>query len=120
MNLNNMRLGLEQVLGSASAAILVSQREAFLYENGAKTDKKQAVALVCSPANDFEKISVKLTGVPLAITNEALAEANANLDFTWVSFQGFSASVYTDRASGEAKLSAKAASIYIVSEKEDL
>lgn len=70
--------------------------------------KSTTVAEVTTAESGFEKISVKLEGKGIDITNEALATRNSNFDFVFVAFVDDTAKIYTDFKTGEQKIAAKA------------
>ena len=118
MDINQILLTIIVILNTFDI-ILVEQVEKVLYENGVPTDKKYLAAIVTSIESKFEKITVKLEGEGVPLTNEEIAARNAAHDFVYVGFTGDECKLYRDRSSGETKVSAKAKSIFLKERKDN-
>lgn len=119
INVKNIKLTVAQLLGK-NYQILVSQSEKPVFKDGKPTDEKYWVAEVTTAESGFEKISVKLDGKGIDITNEALATRNSNFDFVFVTFVDDTAKIYTDFKTGEQKISAKAKAITLFTNDDDI
>lgn len=118
INVKNIKLTVAQLLGN-NYQILVSQSEKPVFKDGKPTDEKYWVAEVTTAESGFEKISVKLEGKGIDITNEALATRNSAFDFVFVKFVDDTAKIYTDFKTNEQKISAKANGIELYNNTDD-
>lgn len=118
ITVKNITFSIAQLL-EAEKFILVSQSEKAVFKDGKPTDEKYTVAEVTTAESGFEKISVKLEGKGIDITNEALATRNSNFDFVFVAFVDDTAKIYTDFKTGEQKVSAKAKAIVLCNSNDD-
>ena len=118
ISVKNLNFTVAQLLGN-NYQILVSQSEKPVFKDGKPTDEKYWVAEVTTAESGFEKISVKLEGKGIDITNEALATRNSKFDFVFVQFIDDSAKIYTDFKTGEQKVSAKANGIELYNNTDD-
>ena len=118
ISVKNLNFTVAQLLGN-NYQILVSQSEKPVFKDGKPTDEKYWVAEVTTAESGFEKISVKLEGKGIDITNEALATRNSAFDFVFVKFINDSAKIYTDFKTGEQKISAKAKAIELYNNTDD-
>lgn len=118
INVKNLKLTIEQLLGKG-CFILVSQSEKPVFKDGKPTEEKYWTAEVTTADSGFEKITVKLEGKGLDISNEDLAIRNSKFDFVFVQFVEDSAKIYTDFKTGEQKVSAKAKAIVLYNSNDD-
>lgn len=118
ISVKNLNFTVAQLLGK-NYQILVSQSEKPVFKDGKPTDEKYWVAEVTTAESGFEKISVKLEGKGIDITNEALATRNSTFDFVFVKFVDDTAKIYTDFKTGEQKISAKANGIELYNNTDD-
>lgn len=119
INVKNIKLTVAQLLGN-NYQILVSQSEKPVFKDGKPTDEKYWVAEVTTAESGFEKISVKLEGKGIDISNEALATRNSAFDFVFVKFVDDTAKIYTDFKTAEQKISAKAKAITLFTNDDDI
>ncbi len=118
MNLSNLKLNLANVL-SSDKFILVEQTEKTRFDkDGKPTSDTYVVADVTSIESGFEKISVRLEGSGLNLTNNEILESNTNLAFVYVDFVDDEVKLYTDFKTGEHKITAKAKSIRLIPNDE--
>lgn len=118
IKVNNLTFTVSQLLRN-NHLILVSQSEKPVFKDGKPTDEKYWVAEVTTAESGFEKISVKLEGKGIDITNEALATRNSAFDFVFVKFVDDTAKIYTDFKTNEQKISAKANGIELYNNTDD-
>lgn len=112
ISVKNLNFKVSQLLRN-NHLILVSQSEKPVFKDGKPTDEKYWTAEVTTADSGFEKITVKLEGKGLDISNEDLAIRNSKFDFVFVQFIEDSAKIYTDFKTGEQKVSAKAKAIVL-------
>lgn len=118
IKVNNLNFTVSQLLRN-NHLILVSQSEKPVFKDGKPTEEKYWTAEVTTADSGFEKISVKLEGKGLDISNEDLAIRNSKFDFVFVQFIDDSAKIYTDFKTGEQKISAKAKAIELYNNTDD-
>lgn len=118
ISVKNLNFTVAQLLGN-NYQILVWQSEKPVFKDGKPTDEKYWVAEVTTAESGFEKISVKLEGKGIDITNETLITRNSAFDFVFVKFINDSAKIYTDFKTGEQKICAKANGIELYNNTDD-
>lgn len=109
MNLKNLKLSAEQVLG-ADTAILVEQKPLFEYKDGKKTDNQIGMRfdVIAFHNGSLASTSVKVEGISqLDVTDEEIIKANKSLDFYFVRFTGFEGKPYNSNNGMAVSCSAK-------------
>lgn len=118
IKVNNLTFTVSQLLRN-NHLILVSQSEKPVFKDGKPTEEKYWTTEVTTADSGFEKITVKLEGKGLDVTNEDLAIRNSKFDFVFVRFIDDSAKIYTDFKTGEQRVSAKAKAIVLCNSNDD-
>lgn len=118
IKVNNLIFTVSQLLRN-NHLILVSQSEKPVFKDGKPTEEKYWTAEVTTADSGFEKITVKLEGKGLDISNEDLTVRNSKFNFVFVEFVEDSAKIYTDFKTGEQKVSARAKAIVLCNSNDD-
>lgn len=109
---SKIRLTAEQVF-ETNEPVLVELQQKAVYEDGKPTDKTQAVAILTSAENNFEKVSVKIDEDFDVLDNETIHSMNIEGNFVRVKIEGFEGKLYRDFTTKETKITARAKRIVI-------
>lgn len=118
MNLKNLKLNAEQVLG-ADTAILAEQKPLYEYKEGKKTENQIGMRfdVIAFQNGSLASTSVKVEGIsPLDVTDEEIIQANKSLNFYFIRFTGFEGKPYNSNNGMAVSCSAK--SVELVSYDE--
>ena len=109
-----LKLTSEQVFPPLGRAILVSCSPNKLYDDqGKPTDRVDGIRADVRALPDLSPVTVKVLGASAPMSNDELERLNLQARFVWVEFESLVANPWTDRRSGELRISATATGIKI-------
>lgn len=115
MNLKNITLTAEQVLGG-DTAILTGQKPLYEYKDNKRTDNQigMTYTVLAFQNGSMETVNVKVENAkPIDISDDEIVEANKSLTFIFVKFDSFVGKAYNSFNGGMA-ISCSASGVEIV------
>lgn len=95
-------------------AILVSTRPNTIFDaDGKPTGDVDGIRCDCRALPDLSPVSVKVPGAAAPMSNDELERLALAGQLTWVTFDGFVATPWLDRRSGQLRISGTATAVHL-------